>query len=618
MPRRLRLLAGIAGMLGGLLLAQGARAQAVCDPQPPYLGSGGPEICVEVRETPSGAVQSFRGPSPLVVNATGVGPYDVALTLTSFSSNASLGVTANGSVTRSSAGGNGLLVVVHAGLAGPLPAGSMQAVLAGSTDGPALVTAGVAAGYNVGVGDPQFQGAPAIVDLTLFDPQTFRQATPLQPAPAGAIAVGMVLGFAITNVGDTVTIPASAGIGDLAAAPASLELVVDTDTPVPGGTGNFTTLGTPAIHGGDVAFGVTSGPNLGAYKYVDGVLEMVANGSTPIPGGSGSFTSVPHVDIENGKMAFYGFGPAGQWGLYSDLTGSLDVVADFNTAVPGGTGNFFGFSTVPSISQGEIGFEGFGATETGIYKWSSGVLSLLADTHTPLPGGGGNFANFREPDLESGDALFTGGATGVAGLHRLVGGVLETLVDTSTPIPGGIGNFVAMEFLPDFDDGNPVFLGLDSANSYGLYILDDGVLKVVADKQTPIPNGAGNFTNTLGMRLAADDGVVVFTGFGADGQRGIYVHANDELRKLVDVNDSFDGHAFASFALLRNGIDGNRVAFYVSCTDGYRAIFIATLEGVGGGAAVPALSPVSQLVGVLVLLALGTALSRECRRTRAT
>ena len=96
-------------------------------------------------------------------------------------------------------------------------------------------------------------------------------------------------------------------------------------------------------------------------------IYAVVDTSTEIPGGTGNFifftdpfatTSVdgrPATSIENGIVVFSGSGPSGQEGMYAAAVGgSITTIADTNTSLPDGTGNFRLFGT-PSLSQGNVG-----------------------------------------------------------------------------------------------------------------------------------------------------------------------------------------------------------------------------------------------------------------------
>ena len=60
-------------------------------------------------------------------------------------------------------------------------------------------------------------------------------------------------------------------------------------------------------------------------------------------------------------------------------------IADLNTLIPSGSGNFTGFGS-PSLDGGNVAFQGFGSGQSGIYTDIDG-LDVVADRNTPIPGG---------------------------------------------------------------------------------------------------------------------------------------------------------------------------------------------------------------------------------------
>lgn len=131
-------------------------------------------------------------------------------------------------------------------------------------------------------------------------------------------------------------------------------------------------------------------------------LNRVADPNTPIPGGSGTFTFVSEPLVSGGNVAFLGQGSSGQQGIYLFEGGVLVRVADSNTPIPNGSGNFV-FIFLPALSGGNVAFfgqTGFGPEghQEGIYLFQGGVLSRVADLNTPIPGGSGqHFTNFLPP-----------------------------------------------------------------------------------------------------------------------------------------------------------------------------------------------------------------------------
>src|SRR5438093_9610861 len=90
--------------------------------------------------------------------------------------------------------------------------------------------------------------------------------------------------------------------------------------------------------------------------------------STTILGGTGTFTDFPTAPAINyGNVAFMGLGSGGQIGLYLKLSQNTHVdpykvMADLNTAIPGGTGTFTYFAqTELSLSDASLPFLGAGS-----------------------------------------------------------------------------------------------------------------------------------------------------------------------------------------------------------------------------------------------------------------
>ena len=108
----------------------------------------------------------------------------------------------------------------------------------------------------------------------------------------------------------------------LAAVPFTFTKVVDTDTPIPGGTGTFVGLDVlPALSEGNVAFYGQASSQEGIYAFIDGSLDVVADLSTPIPGGSSwTRTTCPVPSIVS--------------------TSSMITVKVRSTSVPTGSGSF--------------------------------------------------------------------------------------------------------------------------------------------------------------------------------------------------------------------------------------------------------------------------------------
>jgi hypothetical protein len=142
-----------------------------------------------------------------------------------------------------------------------------------------------------------------------------------------------------------------------------LARVVDSTTQAPGheptAFGDAFDKGI-ARAGGDTAF-VTTGSVKGVWKVVDGTLQRVSDSTTGIPDGDGNLFEFFGVDIERGAVAFVGrrdnqFLPPRQYGVYTDLHGTLEKVVDLDDTIGGRTPDEFEAMTGYSLSGNRILF----------------------------------------------------------------------------------------------------------------------------------------------------------------------------------------------------------------------------------------------------------------------
>src|SRR5205823_4943567 len=118
-------------------------------------------------------------------------------------------------------------------------------------------------------------------------------------------------------------------------------------------------------------------------------------------------------------------------GVYRVLLPSDPIkVADTNTAIPGGTGNFLSFGFV-AIDRGVVVFEGFGSNaQAGLYTDAGGGLSKIialgdtldGKTLTDLRFGSGGFSNAQVAFA----AQFNDGSQSIP---------VATILDLLTPCP---------------------------------------------------------------------------------------------------------------------------------------------------------------------------------------
>jgi hypothetical protein len=364
-----------------------------------------------------------------------------------------------------------------------------------------------------------------------------------------------------------------------------ITLVADISTPIPGGSGTFSGFANaPSQDGTTLAFvGFGSANFTGVYTASGGTLHKVPDSNTPVPDGPGTFSDFSsaggYPSVQGNNVAFYAFGGqvrgmAGN-GVYLNTNGTLTKVADQNTAIPNGTGLFLNFSQA-SLDQGTVAFSGHGNGQQGIYAASGGSLRRLVDLNTPISGGSGTFGNLVLPELRDGTVAFVGSSgNGQPGIYTAtLGGVVSVAADTHTPVPGGTGDFTSLNDVAT-SGGFVAFRGMGTVDD-GVYTNYGGSLHRVADTHTLVPGGLGTFQG-FGADLAFDHGHTAFYGGGANGMPGIYTDTTGTLSKVISAGDVLDGKVVRNVAFSSQSLAGDNLVFQASFTDGSQGIYDAQL-----------------------------------------
>ncbi len=257
----------------------------------------------------------------------------------------------------------------------------------------------------------------------------------------------------------------------------SLNVVADINTPIPNGIGNFTDFNSfrsPVIDKDRIAFEGSGSSGSGIYIKVGNTLKVVADTNTPIPGGTGNFSDFGDVSLDDKDIAFESLGSSEQGiqvqGIYTSIGGTLKVVADRNTPIPRSTGNFTSFAN-SSLDDGNVVFRGFGSSERGIYiKEVGGTLKVVVDNNTPIPGGTGNFTFFNNPSLDAGNVAFEAfSSNSELGIYTTLGGSLRKVIAPNDSLDGKIIGIVSIG--PEALSGNRIaFTAGFTDGSGGIYI----------------------------------------------------------------------------------------------------------------------------------------------------
>lgn len=386
--------------------------------------------------------------------------------------------------------------------------------------------------------------------------------------------------------------------------------IADFNTPVPEGAGSFPTFGAPSFADGAVAFnGAGETPpgcltSEGIYIYQASQLNMVVNGCTLVPGYPGGlmFVAFSQPAVGVGNVTFTGAADHARCycrGIYNwHADEGLTIVADPSTPDPGGYGYLDEFFTV-SRDGGSLGFTAWTSMCThGVYVSTNiGDIALVANWDTKIPGGEGAFSAFGfHVTVGEGIVAFTGGTSDHKqwGVYASQAGVTK-IADKNTSIPGGTGMFTDFGDWPSTDGGCVAFygeqIGVGQIDQKGIYTNLGGQLRVVADLNTPIPDGTGSFTafrSLLWPGMGIDNARVAFRGEGPGGQVGIYCEINGQLIKVIDLTEKSleAGKTLRALEIDEQCLDGNRLGFYAEFEGGtpgeyFAGVYVATLSNDG-------------------------------------
>jgi hypothetical protein len=309
-----------------------------------------------------------------------------------------------------------------------------------------------------------------------------------------------------------------------------------------------------------------------------GPLTVIADLNTVAPVGNGIFTNIlATVSISGSTVGFHAATASVPDVIYvGSSNSSLIRIADTNTPIPGSAGNFNQFNRV--FLSGSSVF--FSSLQQGIYgsTITGGPLNKVVDTSTPVPNGTGTFNSFGYFASSGGMVAFNGGSNNGSnsGIYASTanGGSLVRLVDNNTPIPNGSGNFGGLGAITI--SGNTVAFTTSSYSS-GVYTtpISGGSISVVADSNTPVPGGAGNFK---GFTLAyVGEATIAFLGY--DGSHtGLYIKplGGGTIAKILAPGDVLDGRTVSDVSSGLQGFNGSIYAFHVLFTDNTQAVYTFT------------------------------------------
>jgi hypothetical protein len=307
-------------------------------------------------------------------------------------------------------------------------------------------------------------------------------------------------------------------------------------------------------------------------------ITRIADTSTSVPGSANTFSSFTLVSPDgSGGFAFLAASP-GNRGVYLADGAGITKVADTSTLMPNDVGDTVTFgdftageSAIP-IDDGHVAIfgHGLGGRDPGellglyAYDRATGVLSKVVDQWDAVPDTDPStptpelfsihHSRPEGPRMANGHVAFTNWESR-AETYAVVDGVLRIVADRDTVFPGG-GSGVS-SWVRDIDhDGTVLFASAAEGEGRDLYTWSDGTITKVLDTDTPIPGGSGVFDPLNAFWTAViEDGVIVLKGRGPmhwvgglnHQHEGIYVLTGAGLVKLVDNGDPVPGLPGQSF-----------------------------------------------------------------------
>jgi hypothetical protein len=325
----------------------------------------------------------------------------------------------------------------------------------------------------------------------------------------------------------------------------SYEVVVELDSLNPSGAGPFRYLEQnptldPATDEPTVYFRATTLPpitppqaSLATAVYAwspSRGIEWLAQAGQPIPGGVGGFTAFAQLVINppvgyGGVVAFVGDGNNLQRGIYRRAAGVVGLVADRNSVMPGGPGLFDGLGA-PTIYGDELIFVGTAPGAGGYYRWNDGTPTVFVDLETPNPAADGDYTGVELTDFNGTDGLFFG---------------------YGAPLPGA------------------TYTGVQS--SIFVASLEGGPHEVIATKETAMPDVDDRFTILTGGLFDGDG--IFFHGRGSVGpigpfgsivHKGLYRWEDGTIETVVNTLDVMPGSEVTFSADFANGITSQYMA----------------------------------------------------------
>jgi hypothetical protein len=304
----------------------------------------------------------------------------------------------------------------------------------------------------------------------------------------------------------------------------------------------------PVINGaGTVVFTGELFPGVGAL--FDQNVNRLFGGGDPAPQG-GAFTTfgIPPAVNDGGQLAFVGASSrSNTFDLFLSSNGALVRVAANGDSAPGG-GMFtdFGSQLLSMDNSGRIAADAavLAPGRSGLFLFSYSDPLALVQVGDAAPGGG-TFDQIGPGSMNgAGQVVFQAIVTspGRSGIFSWSGGSTSSVAQTGDAAPGG-GTFVFdalnFDFAPSVNASGSVAFGAGlSTGGEGVFLFGDGAITTVARPGDPAPGG-GSFTNAYTASLN-DPGQVVFVAT-TPSVTGVFFLSGGTVTRIAATGDATPG-----------------------------------------------------------------------------
>lgn len=368
----------------------------------------------------------------------------------------------------------------------------------------------------------------------------------------------------------------------------ALTNLVSTNTPLPGGTGNFTFAGSATLWQGGMVFSGNGTNNQGGlYHYANGAFSVIVNRAMIYPGGSTNIQSYAVYAADATRLLIGLQAYDGRQGLFLYDGSALTPIADTTTAIPGGSFGSFASITLARFNGAKLSFFGTGTNNySGVFEYNGGTLTRLLDTTTIFPGTANplRVLNYAQQGDLLGITAFDGVST--YGALTFSNGVLNLIATNNAGIPAHPNRVFGAFSSPGFFSGQFHFTAqaLSTVDAFsGNYLMranpDGSGLTVIVDETTFLPGmpaGFGSITYFVepgGLFASAVNG----------SQRALYYFNQGTAELLFDNTTPLNGVTLAAVTPAAGSFSTNGAAFAVSTFVGNYIYYSPPAATVSGG-----------------------------------